>query len=102
MNKVLSMLLALVMILSLSAGTMAFAVGTSPKKAANREGTYRVEVIDHNTRYPTDVVEYKPVGVTPKVGVVFYAGNPVDYRDYGTLLKRVASAGYLVISPECP
>ena len=78
MNKVLSMLLALVMILSLSAGTMAFAVGTSPKKAANREGTYRVEVIDHNTRYPTDVVEYKPVGVTPKVGVVFYAGNPVD------------------------
>ena len=102
MKKVLSMLLALVMVMSLSVGTMAFAVGTSPKKAANREGTYKVEVIDHNTRYPTDVVEYKPIGVTPKVGVVFYAGNPVDYRDYGTLLKRVASAGYLVISPEFP
>ena len=102
MKKVLSMLLALVMVMSLSVGTMAFAVGTSPKKAANREGTYKVEVIDHNTRYPTDVVVYKPVGVTPKVGVVFYAGNPVDYRDYGTLLKRVASAGYLVISPEFP
>ena len=53
-------------------------------------------------RYTTDVVVYKPVGVTPKVGVLFYAGNPVDYRDYGTLCKRVASAGYLVISPEFP
>ena len=102
MKKFLSMLLALTMVLSLSVGTMVFAVGASPKKAANREGTYRVEVIDHNTRYPTDVVVYKPVGVTPKVGVVFYAGQPVDYRDYGTLLKRVASAGYLVISPEFP
>ena len=102
MKKFLSMLLALVMVLSLSIGTMAFAVGSSPMKAANREGTYKVEVIDHNTRYPTDVVVYKPVGVTPRVGVVFYAGNPVDYRDYGTLLKRVASAGYLVISPEFP
>ena len=101
MKKVASLLMALVMILAMSFGTMAFAVGTSPKKE-NREGMYKVEVIDHNTRYPTDVVVYKPVGVTPKVGVVFYAGNPVDYRDYGTLLKRVASAGYLVISPEFP
>ena len=40
--------------------------------------------------------------MTPKVGVLFYAGNPVDYRDYGTLCRRVASAGYLVISPEFP
>ena len=101
MKRVASVLLALVMVLSLSVGTMAFAAGASPKKE-NKEGTYKVEVIDHNTRYPTDVVVYKPVGVTPKVGVVFYAGNPVDYRDYGTLLKRVASAGYLVISPEFP
>ena len=77
MKKIVSVLLALVMVLSLSVGTMAFAAGASPKKE-NREGTYKVEVIDHNTRYPTDVVVYKPVGVTPKVGVVFYAGNPVD------------------------
>ena len=47
MKKALSMLLALVMVMSLSVGTMAFAVGTSPKKAANREGTYKVEVIDN-------------------------------------------------------
>lgn len=38
----------------------------------------------------------------PTVGVVFYAGNPVDYRDYGTLLTALASHGYLVISPEFP
>ena len=68
MKKVQSMLLALAMVLAMSVGTMTFAVGTSPKKAVNREGTYKVEVIDHNTRYPTDVVVYKPVGVTPKVG----------------------------------
>ena len=102
MRKIASILLALCMVFTVSVETMAFAVGTSPKKAANREGTYKVEVIDHNTRYPTDVVVYKPVGVTPKIGVVFYAGQPVDYRDYGTLLKRLASAGYLVISPEFP
>ena len=66
MKKFASVLFAFVMVLSLSVGTMAFAVGTSPKKE-NREGMYKVEVIDHNTRYPTDVVVYKPVGVTPKV-----------------------------------
>ena len=64
--------------------------------------TYEVETIDHNTRYPTDAIIYKPVGMEPEVGVVFYAGNPVDYRDYGTLLTAIASAGYLVISPEFP
>ena len=97
MKKTISILLAFCMMLAMSIGTMSFAA--TPK---NQEGTYKVEVIDHNTRYPTDVVVYKPVGVTPKVGVLFYAGNPVDYREYGTLCKRVASAGYLVISPEFP
>ena len=66
------------------------------------ERIYEVETIDHNTRYPTDAVIYRPVGMEPEVGVVFYAGNPVDYRDYGTLLKALAAHGYLVISPEFP
>lgn len=97
MKKLASLLLALAMILSVC--MVSFATAATPK---NREGTYKVEYISNNTRYPTDVAIYKPVGVTPKVGVVFYAGNPVDYRDYGTLCRRVASAGYLVISPEFP
>lgn len=66
------------------------------------ERIYEVETIDISTRYPTDAIIYKPVGFEPTVGVVFYAGNPVDYRDYGTLLTAIASAGYLVISPEFP
>ena len=97
MKKIVSLLLAMIMFVAMS--SVSFAAGASPK---NVEGKYKVEVIDNNTRYPTDVIIYKPVGVTPKIGVLFYAGNPVDYRDYGTLCKRVASAGYLVISPEFP
>lgn len=96
-RKIASILLALCMMLAVSVGTMAFAA--SAKTTAK---TYKVEVIDHNTRYPFDAVIYKPVGVTPKIGVVFYAGYPVDYRDYGPLLKKIASNGYLVISPEFP
>ena len=69
---------------------------------SDSERIYEVETIDISTRYPTDAIIYKPVGIEPTVGVVFYAGNPVDYRDYGTLLTAIASAGYLVISPEFP
>lgn len=97
MKKIVSLLMAMIMVMALC--SVSLATAASPK---NAEGTYKVEVIDNNTKYPTDVVIYKPVGVTPKVGVVFYAGLPVDYRDYGTLCKRIASAGYLVISPEFP
>lgn len=69
---------------------------------SDTERIYEVETIDISTRYPTDAIIYKPVGIEPTVGVVFYAGNPVDYRDYGTLLTALASHGYLVISPEFP
>lgn len=99
MKKLASILLALCMMLSLSMGTMAFAKSGT---AANAGKTYNVKVIDHNTRYPFDAIIYKPVGIKLKVGVVFYAGYPVDYRDYGPLLKKIASYGYLVISPEFP
>ena len=97
MKKLTSLLLALVMVLTVC--MVSFASAAEPK---NKEGTYKVEYISNNTRYPTDVAIYKPIGCKPKVGVVFYAGNPVDYRDYGTLCRRIASAGYLVISPEFP
>lgn len=97
MRKIASILLALCMMLAVSVGTMAFAVDS---KAAGK--TYKVETIDHNTRYPFDAVIYKPVGFAPKVGVVFYAGYPVDYRDYGPLLRSIAAKGFLVISPEFP
>lgn len=97
MKKLTSLLLAIIMVLTVC--MVSFASASEPK---NKEGTYKVEYISNNTRYPTDVAIYKPVGCKPKVGVVFYAGNPVDYRDYGTLCRRVASAGYLVISPEFP
>ncbi len=102
MRKLTSILLAFVMVLSVSMVSFASAASAKTTKAKNVEGTYKVEVIDNNTKYPHDVVEYRPVGVKPTIGVVFYAGNPVDYRDYGTLCKRVASAGYLVISTEFP
>ena len=97
MKKIVSLVLAVILMLSLSVG--ASARTASAKTAAK---TYAVEVIDYNTRYPFDAVIYKPKGVEPKIGMVFYAGQPVDYREYGTLLKRIAAAGYLVISPEFP
>lgn len=71
---------------------MSYAVSALLKKEANKEGAYKVDVIDHNMRFTTDVIVYKPVGVTPRVGVVFYGRNPVDCRDYDKLLMREANA----------
>lgn len=106
-KRILALILTLVMVAALSGATTAFAAsGKAVPKAGSRTvaktGTYQVEVIDNNTRYPFDAIIYKPKNVEPKVGIMFYAGLPVDYRDYGPILKNLASAGYLVVSVEFP
>ena len=100
MKRHISLFLVIVLVL-----TTAFSISAGADSEDTRTGkayAFEVETIDVNTGYPFDAVIYKPVGYEPTVGVVFYAGAPVDYRDYGTLLRGIASAGYLVISPEFP
>lgn len=99
-KKSVALFLAVVMISLISLSTMA--VAAEPNPSVSYPNAYPVEVIDNNTRYPTDAIIYRPLNCEPTIGLVFYAGNPVDYRDYGTLLTAIASAGYLVISPEFP
>ena len=102
----LALVLSLAVVFTMALSTSAFAasakVPTAGSKTVAKCGTYAVETIDNNTRYPFDAIIYQPKGVTPKIGIMFYPGMPVDYRDYGPILKNLASAGYLVVSCEFP
>ena len=99
-KRTLTLFLALIFIAMLSLSI--FAGADYEDTRTGKAYAYEVETIDVNTRYPFDAVIYEPVGYEPTVGLIFYAGVPVDYRDYGTLLRGIASAGYLVISTEFP
>jgi hypothetical protein len=47
-------------------------------------------------------VVFKPVGIEPQTGLVFYPGGRVEYRSYAPALRLVAEAGYLVVLPWMP
>ena len=45
---------------------------------------------------------FSPTKSTLKTGFIFYPGRRVDPRAYSSLMKSIASDGYLVIAPEMP
>ena len=45
---------------------------------------------------------FTPVRSTPTTGFIFYPGGRVDPRGYATLMREIASNGYLVVVPEMP
>ncbi|HZU86696.1 MAG TPA: alpha/beta hydrolase, partial [Anaerolineaceae bacterium] len=47
-------------------------------------------------------VLFKPVGIEPQTGLIFYPGGRVEYRSYAPALRLVAEAGYLVALPWVP
>ena len=47
-------------------------------------------------------VVFRPTGVTPTTGVIFYPGAACDPRGYAPVLRRVAERGYLVVSVPMP
>lgn len=49
-----------------------------------------------------DSIVFKPVGVEPDTGLVFYPGGRVDYRSYAPPLRQIASQGYLVVLVPAP
>ena len=45
---------------------------------------------------------FSPRQSTPNTGFIFYPGGRVDPRGYASLMREIASNGYLVIVPEMP
>jgi len=45
---------------------------------------------------------FSPEQNTPNTGFVFYPGGRVDPRGYASLMRDIASNGYLVVVPEMP
>lgn len=49
-----------------------------------------------------DWLVFRPVGVTPDTGLIFYPGGRVDYRSYALHARDIAAQGYLVVVPKMP
>ena len=49
-----------------------------------------------------DSIVFKPAGVEPDTGLIFYPGGRVDYRSYAPPLWQIASQGYLVVLVSAP
>jgi dienelactone hydrolase len=47
-------------------------------------------------------ITFSPTQNTPMTGFIFYPGGRVDPQGYATLMKSIASEGYLVVVPEMP
>lgn len=45
---------------------------------------------------------FMPTQVKPVTGFIFYPGGRINPQGYALLMKRIASAGYLVVVPEMP
>ena len=45
---------------------------------------------------------FTPAQVTPRTGFIFYPGGRIDPRGYASLMKAIASEGYLVVVPKMP
>jgi len=45
---------------------------------------------------------YRPVAQPPRMGIVFYPGAGCDVRGYAQVLRRIASAGFLVVQVRMP
>jgi len=49
-----------------------------------------------------DLLIFRPVGVKPETGVIFYHGAETDPRVYGRPLRAIAEQGYLVVAVTMP
>ena len=45
---------------------------------------------------------FRPAGVEPQTGLIYYPGGRVDYRAYAPYARAVAEQGYLVVIPRMP
>jgi dienelactone hydrolase len=45
---------------------------------------------------------FSPAQTTPTTGFIFYPGGRIDPRGYASLMRAIASEGYLVIVPKMP
>jgi acetyl esterase/lipase len=67
-----------------------------PEAAAALESDASVTV----TRQPW--LTFAPADSTPGTGLIFYPGGRIDPRGYASLMRPIASTGYLVVVPSMP
>ena len=71
-------------------------LGPSPEAIAALVSDDQVQVEQGNW------LVFRPVGVTPDTGLIFYPGGRVDYRSYAPQARDIAAEGYLVVVPKMP
>lgn len=67
-----------------------------PEAIEALESDERVQITDEPW------LTFSPKRSTPTTGFVFYPGGRVDPRGYASLMREIASNGYLVVVPEMP
>ena len=96
LRRVLLVILALIILAA--AGFVGWAetpLGPSPVALAALQSDAQVAVTSSG-----DWIVFRPLGVQPLTGFIFYPGGRVDYRSYAPLLRKIAAQGYLVVLPR--
>ncbi len=66
-------------------------LGPAPEALASLESDSQVTVTVEK------FITFKPAGLQPETGFIFYPGGRVDYRSYAAPLRAIAEQGYLVV-----
>jgi dienelactone hydrolase len=90
--------IGILMIVSLAGGLLWLGtpVGPMPEVQAALQSDDQVEVLDGNW------LVFRPKGVNPDTGLIFYQGSRVATRSYAPAAHAIAAQGYLVVIPQLP
>ncbi len=71
-------------------------LGPMPEALAALQSDATVEVVSGR------VMIFRPKGINPDTGLIFYPGGRVDARSYAPAAREIAAHGYLVVLPRMP
>lgn len=77
-------------------GWLATPVGPMSEVQASLQSDDHVEVLDGNW------LVFRPKGINPDTGLIFYQGSRVATRSYAPAAHAIAAQGFLVVIPQMP
>jgi dienelactone hydrolase len=77
-------------------GWLSTPVGPMPEVQASLQSDDQVEVLDGSW------LVFRPKGINPDTGLIFYQGSRVATRSYAPAAHAIASQGFLVVIPRMP